>query len=307
MKEITESIERLLWFLYRVLFTLLPSTFLFFVLVIFLKFYSQDAFSKLESVFRNFGIQDWIFTFAIIFCINLILESLTHFFFRLLNFDKISQDRYSNDKSLEQLLTLNNKTIYDCLKLNQGRIHLDSAFFNYGLIQGTGKSSWFNNYAWFLISREFLFSNLSISILICNIAFIPIFLVDYFNISMNWLIVFYMFQFASTFLVTKYTSKLLITNYPPFDNDSTENKSDNVKRNFLLILIPIIIFIISACCFLFSIIEPFAYLLLVSGFVFLVCPMLFLRALREYIHVEYLILGSFAKDENNLPPQKNEK
>jgi len=299
MKEITESIERLLWFVYRVLFTLLPSAFLFFVLILFFSFYDYNALFNLETLFQNLGAEKWVFTFSIIFCINLILESLTHFFFRLLNFNKISQDRYSNDKSLEKLLALNNQTILDCLKLNQGRIHLDSAFFNYGLLQGNGKTSWFNNYAWFLISREFLFSNLSISILICHIAFLPIILSNYFNLSMIWVIVFLMIQFCSSLLLIKFTGKLLITNYPPLENESTENTSKISRRNLLIILIPIIILLSSAFSFLFPKIEPFAWVLLSNGIVFLICPMLFLRALREYMHVEYLILSSYAKKENN--------
>ena len=120
---------------------------------------------------------------------------------------------------------------------------------------------------------------------------------------MIWLFVLLIFQFGSTFLLIKYTNKLLITNYPTLEKSSEdislEKKPDKSMKNMKLILIPIIIQLCSVFFFLFSKIEPLAWLLLSNGIIFLICPVLFLRALREYIHVEYLILGSFAIDDNN--------
>jgi len=184
MKEVTEYFERLLWFIYRVLFTLLPSVFLLFIATIFINFsLPYETISALEKTFSSFGFEKWIVIFAVVFCINLIIESFTHLVFKILNFTELSQVQYNKDKALINLLTTYNPKILELLNLNHQKITLGAAVFNFGLAQSSQKSIWFNNYVWFLISREFLFSNLSISILLASISFLPFSIFKYYSIS----------------------------------------------------------------------------------------------------------------------------
>lgn len=296
MKEATEYFERILWFIYRVIFTLLPSVVLSFITFLFFNSFFPEKLLVLEKSFSSFGLEKWIVLLVIIFCLNLILESLTNFFvYRLVNFRKLSQERYSKDESLKTLLQTYNPTIFGILTKNYGEIALEATLLNYGVMYGESKSALFTNYLWFLISREFLFCNLSIAVIICYLFYASYYMHIQFTLDFQTYIWLQIIQIIIICILFFYTRLLLKLNYPEHRGTNETKGYDDSRSNIYMITIPIVIIILSL--FISTYLESKFIIteIILQSLLFILCPLLFLRALREYIHVEYLIMTSFAK------------
>jgi len=293
MKEVAEYFDKLLWFVYRVLFALLPS--IFFLLIVYAFFVSTnvDGFALINRYASALGIAQWVVVLAIGFCLNLLLEAITGFAFRILNFRKITLDRYREDKALHKLLSTYSPKILELLKANDDRIVLEDAVFNFGVLNGGQKSIWFNNYLWFLISREFLFSNISLVIIFSLLFFLPSYIHTKYSMHVSILVALEIMQLIATALLFVFTKKLLNLHYPATEIDYNFRSQKSIK----LMLIPIAGFTISILLWPFNEWAPWSLFCLMNSILYFTAPLLFLRALREFVHVEYLIMTFFARDE----------
>ena len=283
MKEAAEFIERLIWFVYRVLFTLFPSIILLLILALFTKEYFPQTIEKLETAIQSLGVEKWIILIAIIFCINLILEAATNLItYRILNLKEPCNNVWKEDTALQEILKKYNPDILGLLKKNKGSIDLNESLFNFGLLGGNQKSIWFNNYIWFLISREYLFSNISLVFI-----FSLLFLFPYSICKESQSFEFLIYQILQTAFVVGifiYSRGLLRNNYP---------RGNNLERDNIIGLLSTLTPCLIALVFVNTKAGLFVF---VNSLAFFICPMLFLRVFREYLHVGYLIMMFLARE-----------
>ena len=312
MKEIVEPFERLLWFVYRVLFTLIPSVVFLTICAVFISLYQTD-FSKsdfyraLSKLVHSLSLEKWIIIFAAIFCINLVLESLTNFLvYRILNFKKLSNDTFAKDTSLGKLLAELNPKFLAYLKAEGNRINLNESLFNFGLLTGNQKSIWFNNYIWFLIAREFLFSNTALVLILSALALFPLTIMKLTGIDFNYYFCLQVSELVLVVCLFVFTAWLLRQNYGSYSRvEMAENKGNVLYKNIFIVLIPLVL--ATASILIFQSNDTLRVFFIGNCALFFICPVLFLRSFREYLHVEYLIMTFFAKDnydkksENNKP------
>jgi len=334
MTEITEYFDRLLWFIYRVIFTVIPSVVFLCILMGFLIYTDVYEFREIEYFIKSFGFFHWSIVFSIAFCVNLIFESFTNIIvYRILNFYKISIEICNEDKVLLKLLKKYNPEVLENITSENKKIELGPAIFNFGLLKSNSKSIWFNNYVWFLISREFLFCNTSFVILFSSILFIPYSI--YYTVGSpdsilsngNFMVIQVLQLFAAAGIIL--ASKIIIdTNYRvpkskkenipksqaeenlDLELQSEEAESEEIKNeevgsinflkenarlNSIYFLVPIFMIVIGIIL-LFLDYRSFGIFMLFNSAQLLIIPTLFLRAMREFLHVEYLILISFTKD-----------
>lgn len=306
MKESTEFIERLLWFLYRVFFTLIPGVLLLLLASIFIKEFLPAYFAMIENTIENLGIKSWIVFLASVFCMNLVLESFTNvLFYRVLDLKGITKKIYRNNEPFNVLLNKYNPQIYSILKMDEkdepgsspgakkGRhsspgISLNEGLFNFGLLVGNQKSVWFNNYIWFLISREYLFSNMSLVFIGSALFFFPYAIHTTYGIDFTGFILYQAFQLVFTAAIILYSKLLLDYNYP--------RGSGSKMKNWMFLVLPVALALICLGVFYGSN-KPVSVFLLINFLLGFFCPVLFLRAFREYVHVEYLVMAFFAKEK----------
>lgn len=296
MKEATEFIERLLWFIYRVLFTVIPGVFMFLICYIFLYYTNSNLPEQINDLLDEIRPVKWLALFSIIFCMSTLLEAIANVIFKTLDFKGITRNKYGNDKILIKLLETNNKDLLEVSKSQEDdeKINLNETLFNFGLLTGNQQSNWFNNYIWFLISREYIFTNLAVALSAGAFVFFPYFL--YYEYHLNFKI-FYLFQVIQLgFLILIFLTipSLLKIHYPAKPKDGYSGPLKTITNSFLFI--PLILMALAIPMLTKAFLLPYGIFICFNAFLAFICPLIILRALREFVHVEYMILVSFAKD-----------
>jgi hypothetical protein len=305
MKELGEYFEKLLWFIYRVLFTLLPGGLFCLIVVIFLSQYKLVNFDTVISWLETVKVPHWIIVFTVVFCVGLLFESFTHLIFRKegLDFHQRVKENFMADEGLV-LLKKYNPQIWDIIYKNPKSVSLGPSLFNFGLINGCHQSTWFNNYIWFLISREYLFSGLSLSLIAASVIVLP-YSVSHMYVPYNTT-QFYVLegiQLGAIVLLFVYSNKLLKLIY----SAHTKKYSKLSIILYLCSALLIVALALMACnLWLFDndTLKPCVIFLTINTALFLTSSLLFLRAFREFLHVEYFIATFFAKDNYDKEMKK---
>ncbi|MCL2073711.1 MAG: hypothetical protein FWH18_07315 [Marinilabiliaceae bacterium] len=352
MTEITSGIattfEGILWFIYRVLFTLLPSVLFFVILFIFCNaFYPEiitsiggvfqnsnsgivetlDNEIRINTVFQNFGFAKWIILLAIVFCINAVLASLARYIIKVLNFNKMCNDKYSSDDPLLDILKDLSPDIktYIIKKKESGKdeIKLNHGIFELGFLVGSQNIKQFNNYFWFSYTNEYIYSTTAIVFILSSLILIPLYLFKIYGLCFWSFCVFQIVQLILSLLVFLLSKLLILLIYDKekkikenlkdvffINKISKEEKLKQKKsRNSLYITgLPLLVLVASMivlfmsdfdikCTFDCEIACKSIGVFLISNCIlFFICPILFLRAFKEFMRVEYLTMMAFAKD-----------
>ncbi|MCL2073710.1 MAG: hypothetical protein FWH18_07310 [Marinilabiliaceae bacterium] len=290
MTEITYGIssafERLLWFVYRVLFTLLPSVLFFVILFVFCNAFYPDIINSIGAVFQNLGFAKWIILLAIVFFINTILEALTNFIVKFLDFSDVSKKCYEKEIDLTTEPS-KFKNYFESKKSEVG----NRGIFNLGILIGNQKSNTFNNYFWFLVAREFINTNTALVLILSSFILLPLCLYKNYEFSLWVYLLFQILQLLITFLVFWYSKRKLSDFYC-----NKKNKKNILCKSIILVFTQLFVASISIILFI-SDLEIFGVFILSNSILCFICPILFLRAFREFLHVEYLIISVFAKDD----------
>lgn len=173
MKDIIEGIEKILWFVYRVFYTLLPTIAFLFGLFLIVVHYKIVLKEDVKGFVDNYNEITWLLIMSIVVIVDMILSSISSFLIRY----KPSFKRQGQD-CLEKELSVDNN--YIIIKKELAKIEND---FSKELIQKPQDVinlirlkimedyPTFHNYLWFLFSNKKMFGNLYISILIlCSLA-----------------------------------------------------------------------------------------------------------------------------------------
>lgn len=292
MEQLYGSIERLLWFAYRVFFTLVPSIVFLYVCKLFTFQFFPESINK---IMRTNSSENILIYFSVVYCVSLILESVTAFLIRTFQFQKIATNEFENNLSFKKLLETGNISMSEILKTNsENKIELNSGVFNFGLLTGNQKSNWFNNYVWFLISREYLLSNTSIVLLFSGLFFCPYALSSYFQ-KFEFFIVLQTIQFIMVISIIWF-SKVFCEFYYPTKNIPFLNLKNTSLWH---LIIPTFLFLLSMMLFYWGLFF-WASFFCFNALLFVICPPLFFRTLREYINVDYIVMTSFCVNSEKL-------
>lgn len=172
MKEIFEGVERILWFVYRVFFTLLPTVAFLFgtsLIVLHYNLFSLDGLAKEIIRYREIS---WIIVLSIIVTINLILSSISSFLVKYRPSFSKKQDFLERDllanRNYQKLKKELSKTKDD---LSNEFIENPHDILNLLRLKIIEELPGFHNYTWFLFSNTKMYGNLYVSILmLCSIA-----------------------------------------------------------------------------------------------------------------------------------------
>ncbi len=173
MKELSEAIENLLWFFYRVFLTLIPAAFFVVAALLLTQKYFPDFFSiELPGqLWETLKINAAVFIFIAAFIVNIIIEGLFHFMNNyLLDYGGLAKSIVT--KKYDAYMHLIDKDVKSSLGID-GFISHRGNFFNLLKFRIAEQNQGYNNLFWYLISKEYLFNNLLIAICLLMFFFLP--------------------------------------------------------------------------------------------------------------------------------------
>lgn len=289
MEKIGNGIAGILWFIYRVIFTMIPTT-LFFLICYFTinfvystkylngKSFTNQTFCKLHDIFNQTSFEFKVFAFIlIIVCANVFLEALVmNIAYNVLGFHRLGYKLLKNHR--DAIIDNNLK-------------NLPSPYTVFHLMEAKSliKHQKISEQIHYLLAREFLFNNSWMLLLIANVFIVPF----WFSYPEEWRILLaIIFQLivsslipAAIMLVIK---KLRISDEVQYfsgaGKDNSNNKPESYKTTILLALLAAAIFLISGIIkydlFQFAGIDLLALFF---------CYFLIDGAFIEYMRVEKLV------------------
>lgn len=300
MKELSEYVERILWFIYRVLFTLIPAMFLLIVLFLFVVSTNLELEEWLLVSIKKIELNIWISIFAIVYMLNVLLEALTSFMLYLLDFRNLASSVYESDESFKSLMEKYNPEVFNIIKIDSGKIQLKRGLFNFGLIKGD-RSVWFNNYVWFLISREFLFSNSALVLISINLFLLPVFLYKVYKLNFICFLGLQIIESVIVILLVRLT-KFFLRNHYGNEYSDTSNKFNSIYVFVLVAASTIALILVNLSSGIYISIGVF---LLTNIILCIMVPILYLRTCREYVNVEYLVMVNYLNRNYNKSDNPN--
>jgi hypothetical protein len=181
--EVTNSISKLLWFFYRVIFNAIPA--IFFIFFTLFSLYLVIPFGKYKAVIDFFNLwgtggQIFFFIAAVVF-IQYILEAIViKLTYRTLGFKYLSDNefyelrkKYLNPNGIKSNARVP-FSIYNLMEV-KSLINNDKVF----------------EHIYYSLSREFLFNNTWIVILLCALFYFPSLFLHYFRVNITEQIIYY--------------------------------------------------------------------------------------------------------------------
>ncbi|MBK7360505.1 MAG: hypothetical protein IPI96_14965 [Saprospiraceae bacterium] len=311
VEESISGIEKLIGFIYRILFTLIPSGAFLCISFLFLKFNFPNTIDSINELFS--GIHSFwqvLLPLCLIFSFSLLLESMDLLlFYYVMDFGNLSSIRIFKLKERANLKKLKNKDLNALYNLpeNDSSIKriIEHSHYTLGLVKSLMNHPRVFSHIYYQLGREFVFNNLTVVFLLIANFFAPYVVASYFSHNFNFNH-FWFYQALQPILSIIYlwVSYRLLKKYNDFKNhDSTPDFS--FKKFFPQIFtFPYIFFAILSLLIVFgSFVLPLAFKLkethlLFIAFNFFMFPVILsmvFRGFKEYLNVEKYYLAYFVE------------
>ena len=294
MKDFSDGLEKVLWFFYRVLFPAIPGVFF----VLFVIFYAYIYFTGLnlnidtiKNILVNVSNISATFILILSFIVASIFEGIGYIIvFKLMKIASIANKIYDDDKNLKIMAERLSKDTDNIVNLSpNGKLYNGSLSLNLAIVLGNSNYPFFNNYFWFLISREYILINIVVCLISIVFFFCPLTLCKL-NKEIFDNINFFFMQIVQIVLIILliYTSKKVIIDF--FEKDS------NLKISIYYGIILSFISILGMVGILFfdnNSVRNWGILILCNALLFTITPLCIARVIREFLHIEYLIAATY--------------
>jgi len=318
--EPISGIEKLIGFIYRILFTIIPSGAFLCVSMVFLSFVSNSAIESLISFFSGIN-SFWqvLLPLCLIFSLSLFLESIDLLlFYYMMDFGNLTNLRLFGLGSNSSLENLKNRDFNELYRKTDDhtsiRKFVERSHYTLGLIKSLMHHPRVFSHIYYQLGREFVFNNLTVVILLISNCFIPYVIDKYDGNNSHYRYITYQILqpiFTIFYLILSYIFLKEYNAYKSGDEKLEVFDGNNVLKIFtsgiikyfknlhkmphLLFIFIIAPLIFSSICFALAISFQNSYLLFIA-FNFSIFPVVLamvFKGFKEYMEVEKYYLAYF--------------
>jgi hypothetical protein len=306
--EPISGVEKVIGFIYRILFTIIPSGAFLCVAFLFLNLYSPATAGSVKSLFSGIN-AFWqvLLPLCLIFSLSLFIESLDLLlFYYMMDFGNLTNLRIFGEKNAPPLYDLKNSDFNELYNKTQSdtsiRRFVQTSHYSLGLIKSLMHHPRVFSHIYYQLGREFVFNNLTVVVLLISNCFAPYVIASFSGshhyrayqasqpiLSVGYLILAYVF-------LKKYNAYKTVREKLEITGPKSYFKNFYKIPYFLFHLLAVLLFI--SCWAFPSAVRERDSLKLFAAFNCLLFPILLtmvFKGFKEYLNVEKYYLAYFVE------------